>query len=81
MSKSTHYNKIKKYLTKGYLQEISTNTGASISLINKVLRNMRPDTKGILVEAYRIANIEKKRQEKNAKEFACLEESLKKCDL
>lgn len=76
MYKSTHYDKLKRYLTKGYLKEIKNLTGASISLINKVLREERPDTKGIIVEAYRIANAEKKRQEKNAEELESLKNQL-----
>jgi hypothetical protein len=77
MSKSTHYDKLKKYLPKGYLIEINVNTGASISLISKVLREERIDSKGILVEAYRIANAEKNRQEEKAKELASLEQAFK----
>lgn len=76
MAKINPYEQLKNYFPKGYLLEIHEKTGASISLINKVLRNLREDKKGILVHAYRIANAEKARQQKNAKDLASLEKSL-----
>ena len=77
MAKINPYEQLRNYLPKGYLLEIHEKTGVSISLINKVLRNLREDNKGILVQAYRIANAEKARQQKNARELALLEKSLK----
>lgn len=79
MSKSkrkTTYALIKRYLPSRYLIEIKEKTGASISLINMVLRDEREDKKGIIKEAYRIANEEKIRQENDAIELAILKESF-----
>ena len=76
MVKKSHYSKLKHYLPSGYLIEIANITGSSISLVNKVLREERPDKRGILAEAYRIANEEKSKQEKNAKNLAYFEFSL-----
>ena len=56
MEATNHYTCLRKYLKRGYRKEISRITGASISLINLVLRGDAEDTKGIIPEAYRIAN-------------------------
>ena len=64
---TNHYKKLRKFLPNGYLQSIAKETNASISLVNKVIRGIREDKKGILVELYRIANTEKKKQVKNEK--------------
>jgi len=77
MAEQTHYQKLRKFFPRRYLLDIEAKTGASISLINKVLRNERKDTKGILVEAYSIANLEKERQIRDAKKLATLQQSLK----
>ena len=73
-----HYEKLEKYLPRGYITLIRNECGVSTSLINKVLRGERDDTKGILVQAYKIANDEKARQEAEAKELASLKKSFKK---
>lgn len=75
-SKENHYLKLKAYLPKGYRIRISENTGASISLINKVLRGTIDDTKGILVEAYRIANEFVDKKASDAKELAFLKNKI-----
>lgn len=67
MSSTNHYICLKKYLKRGYRKTISEATGASISLINKVLRGDVEDSKGIIPEAYRIANDVKKKLEENQK--------------
>lgn len=70
MSTTNHYLCLKKYLPRGYRKDISQETGASISLINKVLRGEAEDTKGIIPEAYRIANKSKELAEQREKELA-----------
>lgn len=75
---TNHYKQLRKYLPKGYLQEISITTKASISLINKVIRGLREDNKGILVELYRIASDEKKKQDKNSRKLENFIKSISK---
>ena len=67
---TNHYTCLKKYLPRGYRKDISQTTGASISLINQVLRGLAEDTKGIIPEAYRIANKSKELAEQREKELA-----------
>lgn len=67
---TNHYICLKKYLPRGYRKDISQATGASISLINKVLRGEAEDTKGIIPEAYKIANKVKLVAEHREKELA-----------
>lgn len=69
MSSTNHYICLKKYLKRGYRQSIKEATGASISLINKVLRGEVEDSKGIIPEAYRIANEVKNKLEENQKKL------------
>lgn len=73
---TNHYIKLRKHLPQGYLQEISETTKTSISLINKVIRGLREDNKGILVELYRIAAEEKKKQAKYDKKLAILKKRI-----
>lgn len=66
------YKEISDFLPRGYRIKIKRNTGASISLINKVLRGEVNDTRGIIVEAYKIAGEEIKRRKKLSNEFDSL---------
>lgn len=75
---TNHYKQLREFLPKGYLQEISITTKASISLINKVIRGLREDNKGILVELYRIASDEKKKQNKNSRKLENFIKSISK---
>jgi len=76
MTNENHYLKLKSYLPKGYRLRISESTGASVSLINKVLRGTVDDTKGILVEAYRIANEFVEKMASDANELAILKDKI-----
>jgi hypothetical protein len=78
MSETTHYARLKQYLPRGYRLMIARKTGASISTINKVLRNAAPDNKGILVEAYRIASAQMRKIVSDAKEVARIQKELNK---
>lgn len=62
----SHYQKLKKYLPRGYRKTIFESTGASESLIDHVLRGLREDNKGILTEAYRLAVEEQKKKNSNS---------------
>lgn len=79
MTKSKNiYQEIKDYLPRGYRIQIKQVTGASISLINKVLRGVVEDNKGIVVEAYKIAAEEKKRRKKLSNELLNLKNKIDK---
>jgi hypothetical protein len=58
--------------------KISQTTGASISYIDKALKGKIEDNKGVIAEAYRLANEELERQTKDANELAVLKEKLNK---
>jgi hypothetical protein len=73
--KST-YEVLKEYLNKGYRLRIQAVTGCSISLISKVLRGEVEDKRGIIVEAYRIANEQIEKMAKDAKELAELKAKI-----
>ncbi|MDD4515417.1 hypothetical protein [Massilibacteroides sp.] len=72
----SHYQRLKKYLPRGYRKIIFENTGASESLIDHVLRGLREDNKGILTEAYRLAVEEQKKKNSNSIKLDLLQKEL-----
>lgn len=78
MSDLTHYEKLKRYLPRGYRKTLMQRTGCSLSKINRALRLTEPDADGIVVEAYKIAAEQAKKLSSSAKSFAEIESELKK---
>ena len=70
------YKELKDFLPRGYRIKIKQLTGASISLINKVLRGEVEDNKGIIVESYKIATEEKNRRQTLSNELSNLENKI-----
>lgn len=73
-----HYQAFKDYLPPQYRKMIQKETGASISLIDKVIRGFMVDNKGILLSFYRIVNEHISKLEKTNSELEKLKEKIKK---
>lgn len=73
-----HYEAFKSYLPPQYRKLIQEDTKASISLIDKVIRGLMPDKKGILLAFYKLVNEHINRLEKTNSELEILKEKVKK---
>lgn len=73
-----HYLEFRQFLPTQYRKRISYETQASVSLINKVLRGVSQDNKGILASFYRIVNEQIDLFEKNEAELLILKEKIEK---
>lgn len=71
------YAKLRRLLPDGYRQTIAKETGLSTSHIDKVLRGVRRDTRGVLVVAYRLAAEEQMRRYTERNELKKLKKQLK----
>lgn len=63
-------------MPRNFRQILKNATGASRSLIDKILREERPDNYGVILEAYKIANEQMKKQINNASELERLKKEL-----
>jgi len=75
-NKINHFELLRDSFPVGYRLRIQSETGASISLINKVLRGELSDSKGIVVSAYNIANEEQLRRKNDARRLGILQKKL-----
>lgn len=78
MSELTTYQRIKKFLPRNYRAIIARETGDTLSHIDKVLRDERPDNKGVLVVAYRLAAEGADRLAAESKELDFLKTKIEK---
>lgn len=76
MSEKSHYQRIIKYMPTNFRVLISKRTGASPSLISKILKGERTDKHGVILEAYKIAHEQMKKQIKDTAELERLQKEL-----
>ena len=74
----TTYQRIRKFLPRNYRAIIANETNDTLSHIDKVLRDERPDTKGVLVVAYRLAAEGADRISSESKELDFLKNKIEK---